>query len=726
MQPFSIQCTTCRRSLRVMNPEAIGQIVSCPKCGSMVMVHAPAAWDPQAFSESASSVSKSSVVADQSAITPSRTAWSNPPPKPSSTPDPARLSVNHLEASSAAALAMLAHTPQSAKSPPVETVPVAKTAAAPETKTPWKNPPSAASVEAVSTPKNETVPVETDQPAHSPTVPVGQNLAAKFQSAIARIRLATSNSNASWPKWFLPAVGGTLLACVLIFAVRAVMHRNDGTPLREVAVNQPINPPNSESPTTSETPAAESQSIEAGRTNSPAENGLAGNSVEANRSEPPTTPMPTVAQFAPSADPATPANPRVAAPPTAPATVPDDKGPRVPTPAIDAPNLANTAEKTNPPAVDIPAANVRTLQRVAPHLVNVNARLSDALPGFDAHNLPLVDFLALVSRLSTVPITIDADALAAMGQSPNVPVQVHLEKTNVADLLESALEPLRLGYQVREGQLIVGSPPAEKLRQVKYAVGDLIGDDPQALQQLAKLVQRMIAPGSWQSSGGRATMNAKGGALVVEQDEPSHGEILTFCEKLRIARGLPQKSRLDPARFALISRSQAHKRCYSGQSPRTFTCPCHFPRWRSGWVARPEPRCWWITRRWRAQEMTTESECSIVVTKKPLSVVLDELLPPLDLTWRVIDDHTLFITTPQEAAARMDVEFYPVRELAADAAGHAFIGEIAGQVAPQLWGNLPEQGVMYFDAPGRTLVVRAPQRVQWQVETILTARRPQK
>ncbi len=72
MQPFSIQCTTCRRSLRVVNPEAIGQIVSCPKCGSMVMVHAPAAWDPQAPSESASSVSKSSVVTDQSAVTPSR------------------------------------------------------------------------------------------------------------------------------------------------------------------------------------------------------------------------------------------------------------------------------------------------------------------------------------------------------------------------------------------------------------------------------------------------------------------------------------------------------------------------------------------------------------------------------------------------------------------------------------------------------------------------------
>src|SRR6476661_4608767 len=41
---FTIQCTTCRRSLRVTNPEAIGQILSCPKCGSMVLVEAPSGW----------------------------------------------------------------------------------------------------------------------------------------------------------------------------------------------------------------------------------------------------------------------------------------------------------------------------------------------------------------------------------------------------------------------------------------------------------------------------------------------------------------------------------------------------------------------------------------------------------------------------------------------------------------------------------------------------------
>ena len=48
VNPFTTQCTTCQRSLRVVSPEAIGQILSCPKCGSMVMIEPPAGWKADA------------------------------------------------------------------------------------------------------------------------------------------------------------------------------------------------------------------------------------------------------------------------------------------------------------------------------------------------------------------------------------------------------------------------------------------------------------------------------------------------------------------------------------------------------------------------------------------------------------------------------------------------------------------------------------------------------
>ncbi len=57
-----------------------------------------------------------------------------------------------------------------------------------------------------------------------------------------------------------------------------------------------------------------------------------------------------------------------------------------------------------------------------------------------------------------------------------------------------------------------------------------------------------------------------------------------------------------------------------------------------------------------------------MAVNQPFSTLLNELLTPMELTWRTIDGNTIEITTPQALAAGMDVEFYSVRNLAGDAA----------------------------------------------------------
>ena len=41
---FTIQCTTCRARLKVNDESVIGDILACPKCGSMVQVVPPVGW----------------------------------------------------------------------------------------------------------------------------------------------------------------------------------------------------------------------------------------------------------------------------------------------------------------------------------------------------------------------------------------------------------------------------------------------------------------------------------------------------------------------------------------------------------------------------------------------------------------------------------------------------------------------------------------------------------
>ena len=55
---FHITCVTCRAKLEVRNARAIGQILSCPSCGSLVEVRPPEGWrDPEADQETIEDVS---------------------------------------------------------------------------------------------------------------------------------------------------------------------------------------------------------------------------------------------------------------------------------------------------------------------------------------------------------------------------------------------------------------------------------------------------------------------------------------------------------------------------------------------------------------------------------------------------------------------------------------------------------------------------------------------
>lgn len=47
LELFSVECTTCQARLKVRSSDAIGQILGCPKCHSMVLIAPPADWRPE-------------------------------------------------------------------------------------------------------------------------------------------------------------------------------------------------------------------------------------------------------------------------------------------------------------------------------------------------------------------------------------------------------------------------------------------------------------------------------------------------------------------------------------------------------------------------------------------------------------------------------------------------------------------------------------------------------
>ncbi len=187
MTPFTIQCTTCRRTLRVIDPEAIGQILSCPKCGSMVLVQPPAESAPSGYSAAVASE-----------------AMSNPAVK--------------------VAAATVTESPQALNSQAAGSVEDASEAA------------PASSASAVRKMMSTEVPtvVSAVGPAEAPA----NGLAAPMVALAIAERLSEEEEHAAaakanqWPHWFLPGVLLALAAGFLIFTVRMMAPSRESSPVK--------------------------------------------------------------------------------------------------------------------------------------------------------------------------------------------------------------------------------------------------------------------------------------------------------------------------------------------------------------------------------------------------------------------------------------------------------------------------------------------------------------
>ncbi len=119
--------------------------------------------------------------------------------------------------------------------------------------------------------------------------------------------------------------------------------------------------------------------------------------------------------------------------------------------------------------------------------------------------------------------------------------------------------------------------------------------------------------------------------------------------------------------------------------------------------------------------MSGDSEGVLIAQKQTLDSALASLLDPMELTYRVIDERTIEITTPKAAARHAEVEFYPAGDLlAAGSDGHELVTRLTRELNATIAGDPAAAAPsIQFDAPCKYLIVRAPQSVQHRVESLL-------
>jgi hypothetical protein len=348
--------------------------------------------------------------------------------------------------------------------------------------------------------------------------------------------------------------------------------------------------------------------------------------------------------------------------------------------------------------------------------------LAAQLKTFQVTEMPLARFVETLSDLAGVPITLDPVTLELNGLSPRTPISIDAKDTTLETILRDSFTKQRLELVEEDGRVGVALSNADEQRGVDFEVKDLVSGTDAA--PIGKLVEQLVAPQTWKSHGGNGTIEVQGTNLHIDQSLTVRREALIFCERLRLARGLPLRSKYPPA--LLTTESPYQKAAAKLGQPTTFT----FLAWtRLGDVVRQ-----WqdmsglvILVDWRAlREVefgpTSPLACSTV--NRPWTETLDGVLNPLGLGWWATDAQTIQITS-LDALSRIErVEFYAVPKVLRDrsASDQVLIESIQKDIEgrPVKIGGAGDVRIE-LDKPSGRLIVRATPDVQHFLSARLSA-----
>ncbi|MDG2380085.1 MAG: hypothetical protein P8N76_00285 [Pirellulaceae bacterium] len=378
-----------------------------------------------------------------------------------------------------------------------------------------------------------------------------------------------------------------------------------------------------------------------------------------------------------------------------------------------------TQPKPKPNVAEQKTVLVKPLQptRPIPNKVDVASRLEDPIIAVEFKSVSLANALRTISNYSTIPITIDPNGLGRRNLTANKPVDLLIRnESTVGQVLTKLLGELHLGYFVVDGQLIVTTAKSSqgKLTQLNHRVGDLCDNNPESMAAFSQWLQKFVEYGSWASQGGEGKCQVDGTTLVIEHDDTVQYQILLLCERLRLARGSIAQSRIRPEFVELTPKRDLLR---ASQRPITLRV------WRDANLdaiaASIEDQAdIKLLVDWYALHLagwSPRDQMKFFCQDLPLKEALAKLLQPMGLTYRILDNATLQITSLEAISTDMDVEFYP---LPAGESYEELSEKIVRKIGPAQF-QPTGRGSINFDVKSNSLIVSLPQPDQAIVQATI-------
>ena len=606
MIPFSIVCTTCQARLKVHNEAALGQILQCPKCGSMVAV-------PEQEGQPAEPATGSSELATdhQTELHPTLTS------------DSRAETVDHYDSSE------INDSLDDQQEPPHSTDPSGQSAQGA-----WKS---------LDSPSSATSETETSEPL----LPNADWTSPGSQQLRHRILLGT-----------LIAISTMALAGIILL----IFSKPDNQQPNTQATNKPSDNQQDSRPDSINKQEAEADSSkqETPETDKPAVENIPPDDNPKVEDKPPEdknevppnspdTPPGLTAEPVPDTDEEAELSELLQEFSPLLTNTPFD------TPAATGPKSSDTVAKKKLPRPTLPR-------------LNIAASLDFAISEFHlTDSVSLHSFLGHVISISALPLELDFDAMASKQVPLELPVALSKKQTTVRQLLSAVLSPHGLGYIESDQYVTISYAPTESptLTEVAFEVGDLISADPEDQQNppLLAWIRTLIAPGTWDQAEPTYQLTLKEKHLLVRHQPVVQFQVLRFLTRLRMARQLPLPKNRMNSDISLVPRSQQAQTILNESVSLNFTRSIRLCDLFSNLEKKLGVNFVLNGRTLRQAGWSTRSEVTLVTENETLQQSLNILLTPMDLTTRVVNRNTLEITSLVDEVGRREVEFYAVKHL---------------------------------------------------------------
>jgi len=371
-------------------------------------------------------------------------------------------------------------------------------------------------------------------------------------------------------------------------------------------------------------------------------------------------------------------------------------------------NPLSAFEERMPGFVDISVPNI-----------DIDAKL--ALPIGELHfdQSSLIEFVRTISRMTEIPMTLNIDALKSYALSVQTPVSGQFSNATAGEILTGTLATVGLQWIAVDRQILIAPKETGDEADLTFDVSDLVEKtDDLAPEVLTEMVQRLVAP----EANVTVLPNDR---LTVVQDENTQknptrqrDDVLRLLEQLRAVRQLPPKT-------DWIGETLAPEAFGWDRVMQTMTLN-HY---------RPVPFTRIITQLEETTDLTlivdhqslhraltpfSSVQATVQCDQGTVNDVLELSLASVELaalTYRIVDHHTLEITTMESARQPdkivMEVHRY---ELQADETPEDIVRALRSAVFPDSWSD----GDIVIDSPSSCLFVRQSQPAQRQIRLFLS------